>query len=65
MQYILDVQNVKCGGCVNTIRTQLGKMAGIQQVEVVQATGRVTVEADVSRESVAEALAKLGYPEKP
>ena len=60
----ISVENIKCGGCANTIRTRLEKLDGIDSVAVDIESGRVIVDGDGSgRESVIARLASLGYPE--
>lgn len=64
MNYEVSVENIKCGGCANTIRTRLEKLDGIDSVTVDVESGRVTVAGDEdTRRSVIERLASLGYPE--
>lgn len=64
MSYELAVENIKCGGCANTIRTRLLEDPRVQQVTVDVAGGKVTVEGDASaRDEIAMQLARLGYPE--
>ncbi|MEE4294097.1 MAG: heavy metal-associated domain-containing protein [Xanthomonadales bacterium] len=64
MNYEVSVENIKCGGCANTIRTRLEKLDGIDSVTVDVESGRVTVDGDEdTRENVIERLASLGYPE--
>lgn len=59
-----QVKNVKCGGCVNTIRQGLMSMAGVKAVDVVIQGGEVTVSGeDLKREVLAQKLGQLGYPE--
>ena len=58
------VKNVKCGGCVNTIREGLSSLAGVTAVEVVIQGGEVTVNGEgIDRAAVAQKLGQLGYPE--
>ena len=58
------VANVKCQGCVSTIREGLLSLDGVATVEVHIATGAVTVEGQaLSRRSLSEKLRALGYPE--
>lgn len=65
MKHIIEVENIKCGGCANTIETRLGKLDGVSAVQVEVDQGRVTVEAgDADRARLAEALLRSGYPEK-
>ena len=64
MNYEVSVENIKCGGCANTIRTRLEKLDGIDSVTVDVESGRVTVDGDEdTRQNVIERLASLGYPE--
>ena len=68
MQYVIDVENVKCNGCAATIQSALGETDGVQHVAVDVPTGRVQVEADaaaVSRDTLVTILSALGYPQKP
>ena len=65
MQHIFDVENIKCGGCANTIENKLGKLDSVTQVSVDVEQGQVTVEAaDDSRAQLVETLLASGYPEK-
>ena len=65
MEYIIDAENIKCGGCASAIEDALGKLDGVEQVSVDIAFGRVTVTAaDGMRELIAATLKDSGYPEK-
>jgi copper chaperone len=65
MKIELEVQNVKCQGCVSAIRDGLGKNPQVREVQVDVPTGRVTVETgDDVRAELSAALKALGYPEK-
>ncbi len=57
------VANVKCGGCAANIKNGLSELADVQSVEVDVPTGTVTVGGDAARQSLADKLAALGYPE--
>jgi copper chaperone len=58
------VANVKCQGCVSTIREGLLSLDGVATVEVDIATREVTVEGQaLSRRNLSETLRALGYPE--
>lgn len=64
MAFSLRVDNIKCGGCANTIRKRLLEIEGISEVKVTVEEGLVEVVADDSlREKVATTLASSGYPE--
>ena len=59
------VENIKCGGCANTIKGILGKILGIQAVEVYTKQDKVCVMGiGVNRANLKEKLSSLGYPEK-
>jgi len=64
MSWTVAVENVKCGGCVNTIRKALAAIAGITAVSVDVERGEILLEGDESaREPVTRRLLELGYPE--
>ena len=59
------VENIKCGGCANTIKGTLEKVLGIQAVEVYIEQNKVCVMGiGVNRANLKEKLSSLGYPEK-
>jgi copper chaperone len=65
MQHVIEVENIKCGGCASTIRTRLGKIEGVGSMEIDIEQGHVTVEApDDTREQLVATLLANGYPEK-
>ena len=65
MQHIIEVENIRCGGCANTIGKQLRKIGGVAGVEVDIENGRVAVEAgEDCREKLVATLLASGYPEK-
>jgi copper chaperone len=61
----VSVENIKCGGCANSIVKGLQELEGIASVAVDVEQGRVTIDADDSlRTAATERLLKLGYPEQ-
>jgi copper chaperone len=65
MQYIIEVENIRCGGCANSIETRLRKLDGVSKVSVDIEQGRVSVDAvDDRRERLVSTLLQSGYPEK-
>lgn len=64
MTHILEVENIKCGGCMHSIKSALLKIDGVSDVSLDDNKEKVTIESTTSREVLAEALSKLGYPEK-
>ncbi len=64
MAFTLSVENIKCGGCANTITTKLASLEGIKTVDVDIENGKVCVDGnDNQRETIINTLLKLGYPE--
>ncbi len=60
----INVQNVKCAGCVSNIENGLKELPGVSEVEVVIDGGQVTVKGDaLDRAEIAAKLKELGYPE--
>ena len=65
MTYELSVENIKCGGCANTITTRLNALDAVSDSQVDIENGVVTITADESSKAeIAQLLLKLGYPEK-
>ena len=65
MSYTVAVENIKCGGCANTIRSKLVEQQLAQKVEVDIEQGQVHVEGNPEwRDQVIAALVKMGYPEE-
>lgn len=64
MNTTLAIQNLKCGGCANTIITRLSNIDGINNVQVDNDTD--TVSFNYSDETIInksiDLLSKLGYP---
>jgi len=59
------VENIKCGGCVNSIKKVLIKMKGVTAVEIHKEDDEVCVTGvAIEREDVVAKLVSLGYPEK-
>ncbi len=62
----IQVENIKCGGCMNSIKTALLKIDPVQEVTIDKDTETVHVSGSDSldREALVQQLAKMGYPEK-
>lgn len=65
MKTIIQIDNLKCHGCANTIRKEIGKLHDVTQVDVVHETSSVEIhyngETDREEEFAAH-LKSLGYP---
>lgn len=59
------VENIKCGGCMNSIKTTLLKLSGITAVEIFKEEDKVCVSGiAVEKDTLIAKLSSLGYPEK-
>ncbi|QEP44449.1 heavy-metal-associated domain-containing protein [Ectothiorhodospiraceae bacterium BW-2] len=64
MNVTIAVENIKCGGCANTIVTKMGALEGVEGVTVNIEEGVVAIEGqNEDRQRYCEALAAMGYPE--
>jgi copper chaperone CopZ len=64
MKTTLIIQNLKCGGCANTVTTRLGELEAINEVEVNNEENSVsfTYKSEADLNLATELLSKLGYP---
>ena len=64
MRTIVHVQNLKCGGCENTIINRLSELVGICDVEVNQENETVafTYNTPHDFETTKHLLSRIGYP---
>ena len=68
MKHTFQVENIRCGGCANTITKKLKSLSGVEDVKVnvedksVIVTAESTADANI-HSIVAEKLLTLGYPE--
>lgn len=64
MNYTLEIQNLKCGGCVNTVTKELSKIDGITDIKVNDETSVVKFSSEVTEalDLVRSKLASIGYP---
>lgn len=66
MNTSITVDNLKCGGCANTITKKLSALDGVSNVQVDKDTSIITYDynEDSLVELVETTLAKLGYPKQ-
>ena len=63
MSYEISVENIKCGGCANTITTKLNAIDAVEASDVDVENGVVSITGDEAQKAaVTELLLKLGYP---
>ena len=59
-----DVHGMTCGGCTSSVKRALGKLDGVNSVEVTLQPGTATVQVDsglVTSGQIESAIATLGY----
>lgn len=61
----LEILNLKCGGCANSIKKGILTIEGVDEVSVDLETSKVTVNTDSVEVIliVKEKLSNMGYPE--
>lgn len=61
MKNTYNIEGVKCGGCVDTVKDKLSKLENVDSVEVSIQEKTLTVEGDVAKESLQAALSDTKY----
>lgn len=58
------IQNLKCGGCANTVTNKLSELEGVSNVKVDVDSSEVNfeLEKEENMQQVIERLAQIGYP---
>lgn len=66
MKTTILIQNLKCGGCANTITSKISNLENISNVTVDVDASAVTFENTSNKDvlNVREKLAAIGYPEE-
>ena len=64
MEQRFEVENIKCGGCVNSIKTALLKLDNVENVMIDKDIDIVTIIGNVEKSAILKKLYELGYPEK-
>ncbi len=66
MKISVNVENIRCGGCANTITKKLQGIEGVNAVEVAIEDQIVTIDSEdeAIRVPVVKALFAMGYPEQ-
>ncbi|PCJ32909.1 MAG: heavy metal transporter [Gammaproteobacteria bacterium] len=66
MQTRIQVENIRCSGCTNTINKKLMAIEGVHNVTIDIDTQTVTIEfkGNDHRDEYITALVAMGYPEK-
>jgi copper chaperone CopZ len=61
---IIEVHNIKCGGCMNTIKKSLLNITGVESVVFSEDKESVEIIGTADRAVVVSDLERMGYPEK-
>jgi copper chaperone CopZ len=62
-KYSLKLSNLKCGGCVNSVKENLSKLEHVHILDVNLETKILEVEAEADTiEIVINKLSEIGYP---
>ena len=64
MKNQFEVENIKCGGCMNSIKTALLKIENVEEVTIDKEIDTIFVTGNVEWETIIAKLNELGYPEK-
>jgi copper chaperone CopZ len=58
------VENIKCGGCANSITKALKNFDGVDDVDINIETQEITIKGgqELNREAIINKLSSLGYP---
>ena len=66
MKITIEVENIRCGGCANTITKKLMSLDGIERVDVAieEQIVAIEIEDESERSRYVKALLAMGYPEK-
>jgi copper chaperone CopZ len=62
MTHTFEIQNIRCGGCANTITKELSKYFENVSVDVTGKKVTIDIKNDEDITKGAETLKKLGYP---
>lgn len=65
MKNNIEIENLKCGGCANSIKKGLQSIEGVNNVDVELESSKVIIDVNNSEvlDQVKEKLSSMGYPE--
>lgn len=66
MKYNLQIENIKCGGCMNSIKKSLSTIDSIGKIEIDKENEIVSFNLEIQEKinEVIQKLKSMGYPEK-
>lgn len=60
----ITIENLKCGGCANTIKKGLASISGISDIQINIESSEISFNGSLDSKKLAvEKLTQLGYPE--
>lgn len=63
--HLISVENIKCGGCLNSIKNALLKISGVTAAEIYKDEDKVCISGIAAeKEIVVAKRSSLGYPQK-
>ena len=62
--YQIEVDNIKCSGCENSIKKAILKIENVDQVKINLEYNTIVIIGNADREQIIAKLTQLGYPEK-
>jgi copper chaperone CopZ len=64
MNWSVEVENMSCGGCVNSITKGVHTISGVGEVTVDLEKGVISMKGEFDQDAVLAKLSKMGYPQK-
>lgn len=61
-QYVFEVSNMKCDGCVSTVMTVLNELSNTDVIEVSLEGHQAVVKSSKSAQEIAGVITAAGYP---
>lgn len=63
---VIEVENIKCGGCATSIKNAIGKFNGVINVDVDLLKEQISIETNEPFDftPILNKLAQMGYPQK-
>ncbi len=59
------IENMKCMGCISTVKKALEEVPGVESAEVDLESALATIEGDVDQAIILQVLREVGYPGTP
>lgn len=63
-EYSIEVENIKCSGCANSIRKAVSTFEGVATVDVDIENETISFTGNADLDLIKNKLKQMGYPEK-